>query len=183
MDTAVRQQMVFTNKQEMIYPFLKDVVAFIKNNLPGKGAQVVFKSKMIVSELLTNSIKHANDEFTFIELVTYNDTFIIRRIDNGKPFNLKSPDGEKDMLQWPLIAPHKTPIKIHTDHLNGLFAHIISPYSLSFYAKSYTNEEVILPDISEHYGLMIICRASDTFIYELDPASLKNTFTVIINLY
>ncbi len=45
MDTAVRQQMVFTNKQEMIYPFLKDVVVFIKNNLPGKAAQIVFKSK------------------------------------------------------------------------------------------------------------------------------------------
>lgn len=183
MDTAVRQQMVFTNKQEMIYPFLKDVVAFIKRNLPGRAAQVVFKAKMVVSELLTNSIKHANDEFTLIELIVTNDIFIIKRVDNGKPFNLKDKDTEDDILRWPLTANAANVIKIHTDHLNGLFAQIISPYSLSFHAKSYTDEAIVFPDISEHYGLMIICRASDSFIYELDPTSLKNTFTVTIQLH
>lgn len=182
MDTAVRQQMVFTNKQEMIHPFLKDVVAFIKKNLPGRAAQVVFKAKMVVSELLTNSIKHANDEFTLIDLIANNEIFIIRRVDSGKPFNLKNPGNEKEILQWPLIGNPETPVKIHADHLNGLFAHIISPFSLSFHAESYTNEAVVFPDISEHYGLMIICRASDSFIYELDPVNLKNIFTVTIQL-
>lgn len=182
MDTPVRQQMVFANKQELIYPLLKEVVAFIKKNLPGKAAQIVFKAKMIVSELLTNSIKHTNDEFTVIELSASQDIFIIRRIDKGKPFNLKGPDG-KDMLEWPLTNSIKTSIKIHADHLNGLFAHVVSPYGLKFSAANYTDEAVVFPDISEHYGLMIICRASDSFVYELDPAGLKSTFTVTIQLH
>ena len=183
MNTPVRQRMIFANKQELIYPLLKEVVAFIKKKLPGKAAQVVFKAKMIVSELLTNSIKHANDEFTIIELSANNETFIIKRIDNGKPFNLKGPDGERDVLQWPLTNSAETPIKIHADQLNGLFAHVVSPYSLKFHAINYTDEAVVFPDISEHYGLMIICRASDSFIYELDPASLKSTFTATIQLH
>lgn len=183
MDTSVRQQMVFTNKQEMIYPFLKDVVAFIKKNLPAKAAQIVFKTKMIVSELLTNSIKHTNGEFTLLELIAAADNFIIRRIDNGKPFNLTGPGNNTDRLQWPLTGNLKKAIKIHNDHLNGLFAHITSPYSLSFHAESYSEGEVIFPDISEHYGLIIICRASDSFTYQLDPASMSNIFTVTIQLH
>lgn len=183
MNTPVHQRMVFANKQELIYPLLKEVVAFIKKRLPGKAAQVVFKAKMIVSELLTNSIKHANSEFTIIELLADRDTFIIKRIDTGKPFNLKNPDSAEDMLQWPLTNNAETPIKIHADQLNGLFAHVVSPYSLKFSAVNYTDGAVIFPDISEHYGLMIICRASDNFIYELDQASLKSTFTATIQLH
>lgn len=182
MDVPVHQQMVFTNKEEMIYPFLKDVAAFINTRLPGKAAQIVFKAKMIITELLTNSIKHANDEFTLIELIANNHQFIIRRTDNGQPFHLNNPENKAALLKWPLPDHLESPFKIYSDHLNGLFAHITSPYSLNFYAECYPEETVVFPDISEHYGLMIICRASNSFIYELDPVSLKNTFTATIQL-
>ncbi len=59
---------------------------------------------MIISELLTNSIKHANDDFTLIELIANNDTFMIRRVDNGKPFNLKNHDQSEEILEWPLTG-------------------------------------------------------------------------------
>lgn len=181
MGTRIHQQMVFNNKEGMIYPFLKDAVSFIKTHLPDKTAQLVFKTKMIITELLTNSIKHANDDFTLIEFMVNDHEFIIRRTDIGLPFYLKNPDDEQELLEWPLNDV-EGPIEIYSDHLNGLFANITSPYSLSFYAECYPDEMIVFPDISEHYGLTIICRASDDFVYEHDPQSRRNTFTITINL-
>ncbi|MES2275062.1 MAG: ATP-binding protein [Bacteroidota bacterium] len=176
-DWPIKQLLVFHNRVEKIYPFLQDVVAFIERHLPQKADQISFSARVIVTELLTNSIKHAGKGETGIELSISPDVFIIKKIDQGEPFDLK-----QEGATWPLDNDIKTPVKIYSDALNGLYANIISPYSLSFYAESYPNNNDTFEDISEHYGLVIICRASSSFVYLYNPRSRQNIFTVTINL-
>jgi hypothetical protein len=176
-DRTVQHLMVFPNKAELIYPFLKDVIAFIERHAPNKAHQLIFKTRVIVTELLTNSIKHTNTEPSGIELLIAPNTFTIKKIDTATPFRFKGAESP-----WPLSMPAGTVLTIHIDALNGLFAKVNSPYSLSFYAESYPVTEDLLTDMSEHYGLIIICRASNSFAYQYNPQSRQNIFTVTIAL-
>jgi hypothetical protein len=172
----IQQKMLFTNQQEMIYPFLQQVAAFIEQHLPAQAGQLQFKVKVIITELLTNSIKHSGDAPTEVELIVAADKLVITKTDYGDAFNLKD-----EPITWPLKAIHTNPIKIYADKLNGVFADVVSPYSLSFYTESYVNDDETFAEMYEHYGLMIICRASDAFVYTYHPQSKKNVFAVTIN--
>jgi anti-sigma regulatory factor (Ser/Thr protein kinase) len=173
----IKHLMIFPNRAEKIYPFLQDVISFIERHIPEKAEQVAFSIRVIITELLTNGIKHSRHEPSGIELNISPDLLIIKKIDNGEPFQLKGPG-----MEWPLTDKVDNHVTIYADELNGLFAKIIAPYSLSFYAESYpTNDERFL-DISEHYGLVIICRASNSFVYQYNPRSQQNIFTATINL-
>lgn len=174
-DCLVQKKMAFTNKQEMIHPFLQEVAEFIERYQPRYTDRLGFKAKVIITELLTNSIKHAGDVPTQVELLMNYDSLTITKTDSGKPFDLKH-----ESLSWPLPPTTANPLTIYADALNGLFARIASPYSLSFYAEEYPENGEFFATISEHYGLMIICRASDSFVYEFDNAAKKNTFIVNI---
>lgn len=174
----VQQQLLFTNQQEMIYPFLQQVDSFIKQYLPRQANEFCFKARVIIIELLTNSIKHSGNAPTQVELQIDRSNFLIKKIDFGKPFDI-----QKQQLKWPVNDIPAQPLKIYADHLNGLFANVLSPYSLRFYTEFYdAADDGDFSDISEHYGLMIICRASNSFVYEYDAQSSKNTFTVTIGL-
>lgn len=177
MEQAIRQLLIFPNRADKIYTFIQKVTGFIEQHLPEKAEQVTFNIRVIITELLTNSIKHTGPGDTGIELILTSTTFTIKKTDGGTPFNLKH-----DNFSWPLPEDIKNPVEIYADKLNGLYANVISPYSLSFYAESYPAEDDDFADISEHYGLVIICRASNQFIYQYNPRSRQNIFTVTINL-
>jgi hypothetical protein len=173
----ITQLLIFPNKADVIYSFLKKVVDFIDQNIPENTADISFKARVIITELLTNSIKHVGEGETGIELTLNNDVFTIKKIDEGPPFNLKHND-----VDWQLLGEHTTPITIYSDALNGLYAQIIAPNNLSFYAQDFPADEAGFTDLSEHYGLMIICRASNSFTYRYNPRSGQNIFTVSIKL-
>lgn len=159
----------------MISPFLEEVFAFVKQYLPQKAAQLAFRVKVAVIELLTNGIKHCGDGTTEIELLAGGDQLTIIKTDSGKPLILKQGDEQL----WPVTPAHPNPVKIYADALNGLFARALSATSLTFYTEEYP-PDTDFADISEHYGLMIISRASNRFTYEFDQKSGKNIFTVTI---
>ena len=162
---------------ETIYPFLKGVVAFIEQHSLEKEEELSFKTRVIVTELLTNSIKHTTGNVTGLELNITDDALTIKKIDEGDPFHITNPSAE-----WPFTDLVDTTITIYADALNGLFAKVTAPYNLSFYTESYPVDDVILTDISEHFGLVIICRASNSFVYQYNPSSKQSIFTVTINL-
>lgn len=173
----MKQLFTFNNKAETIYPFLKGVVAFIEKHSLEKEDEVSFKTRVIVTELLTNSIKHTAGSITGVELSINNNIFTIKKIDEGGPFHIKDPS-----VEWPLTDLVGTTLTIYADALNGLFAKVITPNSLSFYSETYPDEDIILSDISEHFGLVIICRACNSFVYQYNPSSKQSIFTVTINL-
>lgn len=177
MEQAIRQLLIFPNRADKIYTFIQKVIAFIEHHIPEKAYQITFNTRVIVTELLTNSIKHTGHGDTGVELILTPTTFTIKKTDEGMPFDLTH-----DGAGWPLADDIKSPVRIYSDALNGLYANVISPYSLSFYAESYPNDDNDYADISEHYGLIIICRASDAFVYQYNPRSRQNIFTVTINL-
>ncbi|QKJ28304.1 ATP-binding protein [Mucilaginibacter mali] len=177
MEQAIRQILIFPNRADKIYTFIQKVVGFIEQYMPEKVSKVSFNIRVIVTELLTNSIKHTGGGDTGVELILTPTTFTIKKTDEGTPFDIKH-----DGAGWPLDEGIKGPIKIYSDVLNGLYANIVSPYSLSFYTESYADAGEDHADLSEHYGLIIICRASDSFVYQYNPRSRQNIFTVTINL-
>lgn len=176
-DHTIHHLMVFRNKAERIYPFLQDVVAFIERHIPEKTDQIIFKSRVIITELLTNSIKHAFAEPIGIELFISPQSFIIKKIDMGEPLYFTGIEN-----RWPLTNPVESSLLIYSDTLNGLFAKVTSPYSVSFYTETYFDDDNNHADISEHYGLLIISRASNDFTYLYNPKSQQNIFTVTISL-
>ena len=177
MDRTVQHLMVFPNTADHIYPFIKDSMAFIERHIPEKAHQIGFKTRIIITELLTNSIKHTSTEPTGIQLLLSPDMLVIKKMDSGPAFGFKDMD-----TQWPLTDKEDQSITIYTDALNGLFAKVTGPYSLSFYDESYPDGDSNFADISEHYGLIIICRASHSFVYQHNPQSQQNIFTVSVKL-
>lgn len=177
MEQPIRQLLIFPNRADKIYTFIQKVIGFIEQHIPEeKAQQITFNTRVIITELLTNSIKHAGPGETGIELALTSTTFIIKKTDEGAPFDFK-----RDNLSWPLPDGLVSPVKIYSDTLNGLFANVLSPYSVAFYTESYTGTDEDYTDISEHYGLVIICRASHNFVYQYNPRSRQNIFTVTIN--
>jgi len=177
-EQTIHHLMVFPNKAALIYPFVQKVMAFVEQHIPEKAAQIAFNTRIIVTELLTNSIKHTIPSSPIgFELFISPQSFIIKKIDEGEPLNFKACGG-----QWPLPNPVDSTFAIYADALNGLFAKVTSPYNLSFYTESYPEPDDALTGMSEHYGLMIISRASADFVYQYNPRSGQNIFTVTIAL-
>ena len=173
----MKQLFTFNNKAETIYPFLKGVIAFIEQHSLEKEDELSFKTRVIVTELLTNSIKHTTGSVAGLEVIINDKALIIKKIDEGGPFHINNPSAE-----WPFTDLVGNTITIYADALNGLFAKVVAPYNLSFYTESYPVDDVILTDISEHFGLVIICRASNSFVYQYNPSSKQSIFTVTIDL-
>ena len=177
-----QQIFLFNHQQEQISPFLKQATLFLTEHIPHKTQQLNFKVKAIITELLTNSIKHAGKAQTRVSLIVDGDNFLITKTDTGAPFAIKQSDAAAPKWQWPLTGYTSKPFKIYTDHLNGLFARITSPCSLHFFTEDYEPGENEINGLTEHYGLMIICRAADSFTYEFNSHTHENIFTVRISL-
>lgn len=106
MEHPIRQLFIFPNRADKIYTFIQKVIGFIELHIPEKAAQISFNTRMIITELLTNSIKHAGPGESGIELILTADTFTIKKTDEGAPFDLKL-----DGTGWPLASNIKGPIR------------------------------------------------------------------------
>ena len=179
----VNQNFFFSIKEHEILPFVADINEWIEKQLPlGRPYEVFFfKSKLIITELITNAIKHANtNEFT-LNIEIGNQTVKVTRIDKGKPFNLFS---KGEALEWPL-ADHffGKPIMILEDKLSNMSAIIKSQYCIEFKLEEFVKQnDDVINTLIEHFGLIIITKLSDQFVYSYDPGFHLNTFEATIKV-
>lgn len=153
---------------------LEEILLLIKTNIPnGEGTrELLFKSKFILTELLTNAIKHANTHEVTLN-IEFTDKFVkFEKQDFGKPLIL--PHIKNKQFEDALI--------VTADVMHTLYA-VDKDGVAYFYCHENASPSIDADnDFPEHFGLLIITKAADEFSYHYDSANKINTFTATINL-
>jgi hypothetical protein len=177
---VIKKVSAFNNNADDLWPFITESSTFFEQQLAGnpKLSKITSKVKMILTELLTNSIKHGavvNSVFNFFAGV---DSIVIEKWDHGQPFYLKAFEN-REALTWPLEQSVSGSLKIYSDDFAGLYAEITDPCSLRFYTEDYVITQAGASfNINEHFGLMIISKLSESFTYRYNPETGTNLFSV-----
>ncbi len=162
----------FLNSDETITPVLKQILEYIKGALPAKvnAEDTLFKAKIIITELLTNALKHSHSKSTTIDVKITNKILTITKTNYSDPLAL--------------IAKTNTArdkIAITKDMLHTLYAKPTANDQVQFlYEENDIDDTSSINDIIEHFGLLIITKAADIFVYTYDHRVQSNTFVVTI---
>ena len=174
----MEKDFTFYNNAEDIYPVLLDVMSFIQTSASISCKQVTSRSSVILTELLTNGVKHAGDTPTLIRISRQEDGLHLIKSDQGRLF-LPEKIGRLDKIN--LQAGKK--ISITSDPITELYAVAEDDYRLRFGVKDHPlNDDIPVQGLLEHYGLLMITKASDHFFYEYHPEQQLNVFWSVILL-
>ena len=130
--------------------------------------------KMILIELVTNTIKHSCGADSHIKLLIEQLTLTIHKREKGMQIEFVS-SGQ----QIPFEEIDKT-IKISFSEENNHQIKTLGKYKFEFLQPIKDNSNI--DEIPEHFGFYIITLASDSFIYQYLPESNENQYTVKINI-
>ena len=158
------------NEPEKIYEYTKSILANILEHVAlDLGYQR--RIKLIMIELITNSIKHSPEGHTTIQLVIDHPHLSIQKVEKGLKieFSANSPQIPFDDVQNILNISFSDYNKYHIQPLGQ--------YQFKF-LKPEQKESPNLNAIPEHFGLYIITLASDSFVYRYDPDLGENRFIV-----
>ena len=151
--------------------YIKKVIDLLTEYTP-VGIALERKIKMILVELVTNSIKHSTDVNGSIKFTINHPNITIQKVDKGLKI-------EFTQQSLPFKEVNKT-IKVSFSEQNNHQIKILDPYKFKFLDPY--KEEITLDYLPEHFGLYIITLASDSFIYQYDPESNENSFIVLLNI-
>lgn len=176
MANPVSKQFLLPNTRQSIKSSVQDLLDFIVNQLPATIDKdgVSFKIEVILIELLTNGIKHAGTKDTFLEITVDESHISLDKKDFGnryQPGNITSllvhNPGHRELLT--------------KDGLHNMYAVVQSDTCLKFTCEEVNDDEDLdVNDLMEHFGLLIITKASDAFTYEYNIEQGLNTFSVQI---
>jgi hypothetical protein len=130
--------------------------------------------KLILVELVTNSIKHSMDDNSKINLVIDHPAVSIQKMEKGLQIEFSSPT-----QQIPFEEIDKT-IKISFSEENKHHIQTLDRYKFKFLNPF--SEGLSIDQIPEHFGFYIITMASDSFVYQYDPDKKENLYIVNIDL-
>jgi len=176
---ACNVEFQFDNSAAQLVSSLEYMLGQITGNIPPRADKddILFKCKVIITELLTNAIKHAGKGSTRFDIEWDAHKLIICKTDTGMPLYLvntrnNTNNGKPDLNKRLISA----------DFLNSLYAIWENENHIRF-----ASEEGSLDDfrpveqVMEHFGILIITRSSDEFTYTYDKATRANVFRVRIN--
>ncbi|MES2062083.1 MAG: ATP-binding protein [Bacteroidota bacterium] len=172
---------VFNNHADGLYTLVTDMITYIQQHAQVSEATTA-RLKMIMVELLTNALKHANQSATAIKVELTGDKVSIQKKDSGNGLAILCGD---NLLEWPLPGVHHAG-EIITIYSNGdatLKANLKDNCTLQFFIEETENADPVdINTLAEHFGLMIITRACDAFTYHFDVDTCSNNFIVSIAL-
>lgn len=180
MPGAQSKKFVFNNHADGLYPLVTEVIAYITQK-EKISDDTISKLKLILVELLTNSLKHSGGEKTTLEVATNGTQLTIKKTDSGNGLAIRY---EENLLEWPLPGKHHANriLTVYTDSNAILKAKLTNNCCLQFFIEETEQTGPLdINALTEHFGLMIITRACHTFGYEFDIDSCTNTFTASIN--
>ena len=152
---------------------LEEMLSAIQDNLPANKVtpELIFRSKYILTELITNALKHANSNEAFLHLQISEQLVRFIKTDDGNKLSIPAKYDE-----------YKAGYIVTNDIMHTLYA--VDKEDRMFFYCHENNEPIldIVNDFPEHFGLLIITKASDEFYYEHQPSINLNTFSVTINL-
>jgi anti-sigma regulatory factor (Ser/Thr protein kinase) len=178
MAEPVSKQFLLPNTRQSIKASVQELLDFIVNNVAAHVNKdgISFKIEVILIELLTNGIKHAGTLETFLDITIDEHSINIDKKDFGnryQPGNITSllihDVGYRELLTQ--------------DGLHSMYAIVESDTRLKFVCEEvHVDADLEVSDLMEHFGLLIITKASDRFTYEYDVDMGLNTFSVCIEL-
>ncbi len=173
---------IFKSNVDELYPLVTEIYEVIKSRVIGDPF-TAGKCKLILTELLTNALKHSGVDKTVFKVVFDKNKLLISKADKGKPFNLES-FKEREALKWPLDPSYQgEKFTIYEDEMCGLYAYITDPNHVIFFTEDHPIDPPPRPrDMLEHFGLLILTKSSDRFEYFFNPETQTNIFTSTINL-
>lgn len=150
--------------------------------MPADAEAVLFKIRVIVSELLTNTIKHTRESATTqLNVAITADKLVLIRQDDCAPMHFSATD-QRPLLVWPIAAEHyNCRYTVYEDDLNALSVSIDSAGKASFHAWQNPEAFINIPALNEHFGLLMIALTTQAFTYEYQPHSKANIFTAAIH--
>lgn len=160
-----------SNLNSVPAPLLEQMLDFIEQNSPANHSisEVLFKSKFILTELITNAIKHVAHHSNLT--VEINDHCLLL---------IKTDDGDEIKLHND-VAEHHTGGKVITsDVIHTLYVKHENNQA-HFYCEENNDGLTLDSDFPEHFGLLIITKSSDEFYYTHNTQTKINTFTAKIN--
>ena len=175
--TASIQKFIFSNTADELYPLTVRIIGNIAAQI-SVGDELDFKLKMVLIELLTNSLKHSGYGQTVIELSVTSDAITIKKVDKGTQLALTL-GGQK--ITWPVTQEYidETAI-IYGDGTCTLKAIIRNHHRANFFIEEEAEpagcDTDYITSLNEHFGLMIITRACNDFAYEFDEKTATNNF-------
>lgn len=162
------------NDPDKIYDYTKKVLHSI---LEYVDLDISFQRriKLILVELVTNSIKHTSDASTQIQLVIDHPQLSIQKLERGLQIEFSS-----NSPQIPFQEINKT-LRISFSEQNRHQIQPLDEYKFKF-LNPYQEEGLTIDHMPEHFGLYIITLASDSFIYQYDPDLKENRYIVNLNI-
>jgi hypothetical protein len=172
----VSKQFLLPNTRQSIKSSVQELLDFIVNRLPEQAGKdsISFKIEVILIELLTNGIKHAGTKETLLDITVDENVINIDKKDFGnhyQPGNITSllihDPGHRELLS--------------KDGLHSMYAIVESDTRIQFVCEEVNDAEALdVNDLMEHFGLLIITKASNNFTYEYNIDMGLNTFSVQI---
>lgn len=163
--------------------FLDEISGALHHQLPLEPAAkelALFKVRTIISELLTNTIKHTDQKDSLLELTISGNQLHIVRLDKCSPLQFSATD-TRPALIWPL-PPEHCHIKhiVYADDLNTLFVEAELQGVAHFTTWQNPSDLFNVNTLQEHFGLLMVTLSADTFTYRYDHQTRENIFTAII---
>ncbi len=173
-------QFKFDHDTDTLVPFLLKAQQYIQDKLiPGNNEELLNKCKFIITEFCINGIKHSGERQSFFDIYLDNRRLVIEKKDHGSPFR---PKAYNKQMTLPLAETVDTIILMEDDY-NRLNMQRIDEYSVRFYVENIHSAHTYKQQvINEHFGLIIICCSSDSFIYRHHAHDGLNIFTASIQL-
>ncbi|MGZ3757572.1 MAG: ATP-binding protein [Mucilaginibacter sp.] len=172
MPGLVEKTFSFNRSDQSLVTSLKQILDFVNehtHHYEGASA-ILFKAKVIITELLNNAIKHSGDTETTIDIIIEDQKITIKKTDNGPRFEPGS------LFTFSIRGET---ITLSNDDLNSMYALVQNEHTIKFICAENTDKQVVDPNsINEHFGLLIIARSADEFIYRYDDKTSSNIFQV-----
>lgn len=164
----------FDNSAEKLVSSLELMLGYIAGQIPAHADRedILFRSKVIITELLTNGIKHAGKDHTRFDIEMDTAQLVICKTDNGSPLYLVTTRNGSDHEKKKLIS---------ADPLNSLYAIWESENHIRFASEDGSLDDFLsFEQVMEHFGILIITRSADEFTYTWDKDTTSNIFKVLI---
>ena len=168
----------FDNRAGELVSSLEYMLGHIKGCLPAhvKTEDVLFKCKVIITELLTNAIKHPGKGKTLFNIELSEKALAISKTDYGLPLYLINTRNNSAKA----IAETNKRL-ISADPLMLLYANWESENHIRFSSEEGSLDDFLsVEQVAEHFGILIITRSSDEFTYSYYKDTRSNVFEVKI---
>lgn len=176
----------FLNQKDGLAPALNSLLAHVSELIQefANYELVMQRAKWAITELLTNALKHSQTQATTFLLYIKDNQLFIKKTDQGHILTLTTLN-EDFKLTWPVSAIYVgQEFNLQTNGSDALRVRISEDHQAIFYIEEVDDFDFFssIENFSEHFGLLIITKSTDSFYYDYSPEELTNTFCCTFNL-